>query len=162
MNNLVLIILMLFPAYSLYAYEISDKGVEFVQVWEQLRLEAYQDVAGIWTIGYGDTQDVQKGQVTTEDQANKRLSRHLESVVSDVNRLVLVPLTQGQFDALVSLCYNIGIGAFSRSTLLAKLNWEDYTGAKREFTRWVYADGVRIKGLENRRAAEMGVWDENI
>ncbi len=75
-----------------------------------------------------------------------------------VNRLVTVPLTQNQFDALISFVFNLGIGNFRTSTLLKKLNAGDYTGAAKEFPPWVRADGKQLPGLIKRRDAEKALF----
>ena len=126
---------------------------------EGLRLVAYLDSVGIWTIGYGDTgPDVVKGLVITKEQAENRLSKRLVEFEGYVNKAVKVKLTQNQFDALVSLVYNIGPTNFNNSTLLRKLNASDYAGAADQFLVWNKGrvDGklVVINGLVNRRKAE--------
>lgn len=126
---------------------------------EGLRLVAYLDSVGVWTIGYGDTgPDVVQGLVITKEQAENRLSKRLVEFEGYVNRAVKVKLTQNQFDALVSLVYNIGPTNFNDSTLLRKLNAGDYAGAADQFLVWNKGrvDGklVVISGLVNRRNAE--------
>jgi len=101
------------------------------------------------------------GDEITQAQAVELLAADVERHADGVRRLVDVPLTQNQFDSLVSLVFNIGIGAFQRSTLLKKLNDSDYEGAQAEFARWVYAGGRRLKGLERRREAEAKLFGED-
>jgi len=133
---------------------ISDSGLEMLKQFEGLRLKAYQDSAGVWTIGYGHTKTAYPGMVITRSEAERLLRQDLQRFEKGVRDRVSVPLTQNQFDALVSFSFNVGVGAFSKSTLLKRLNQKDYAGAKQEFRRWVYAGGRRLQGLVNRRNRE--------
>lgn len=138
---------------------MQTNDVKAITEHEGLRLKAYKDIAGIWTIGYGDTgPDVKEGLVITKEEAVRRLKRRLVEFEGWVNRLVRVPLKQHQFDALVSLIYNIGPTNFSNSTLLKKLNAGDYLGAADQFLVWNKArvGGVlkEVNGLTNRRKSE--------
>jgi GH24 family phage-related lysozyme (muramidase) len=140
---------------------INDRGLELVKVFEGLRLEAYQDSVGIWTIGYGTTSDilpVRPGMVITEAQAEQFLRKGLEGFEEDVARLIKVPLTSDQFSALVVFTYNVGPGALSESTLRRKLNDGDYAGAAAEFLRWNKAGGQELAGLTRRRQAERALF----
>lgn len=132
----------------------SDNGIEFIKNWEGVKLSAYQDSIGIWTIGVGHIKGVHAGMTITMDQATAFLREDLESAESDVSKLVKASLDQDQFDALVSLVFNIGGGNFAKSTLLKKVNAHDYIGASAEFAKWNKAGGRIIKGLTNRREAE--------
>ncbi|MCG3464035.1 lysozyme [Xenorhabdus bovienii] len=137
--------------------KISNKGLAFIQQWEGLKLKAYPDPAtgGIpWTIGYGHTKEVKPGQAITEQQAEAFLHDDLIPAYATLERLVKVPLTQGQFDALCSFIFNCGAGNFVRSTLFKKLNAGDYVGAAAEFPRWNKAAGKVMNGLTRRRASE--------
>jgi len=138
---------------------ISREGLQLIKNFEGLVLEAYTCPAGLWTIGYGSTiisgHRVKEGDVINKEEAELALEDHLENEVYPVLfSLVKVPLTQHQFDALCSFVYNVGAGLFSQSTLLRKLNKQDYAGASREFKRWVYAGGKKLEGLIRRRSAE--------
>jgi lysozyme len=115
---------------------------------------AYQDVKGVWTIGYGHTGNVQPGDTRTQAQAQQDLIDDVAIAVRAVNAGVGVPLTQNQYDALVSFTYNVGNNAFLASTLLAKLNAGDYQGAADQFARWNKSGGKAVAGLTNRREAE--------
>ena len=137
---------------------ISPAGIALSQAHEGLRLTAYRDAGGVWTIGYGSTGGVRRGMTITRDQAVLRLYHDLDTAESAVNSRVTVPLSQPQFDALVSLVFNIGGGAFRKSTLLQKLNAGDYAGAANEFNRWVKAKGRVLPGLVTRRAAERALF----
>lgn len=136
------------------ALHISQAGIDLIKHFEGLRLEAYKDPIGVWTIGYGHTATAQPGQQITEADAEALLRNDLAWAEDAVRRHVTVPLTQGQYDALVSFTYNLGESALAKSTLLRKLNAGDSTGAAAEFGRWVHADGRKLAGLVRRRAAE--------
>lgn len=141
-------------------YAISKPGIELIKHYEGLRLEAYCCPAGVLTIGYGHTgADVAKGKTITLDEAEALLRADLLEFERRVQQIVTAPLTQGQFDALVSFAYNVGIGALQRSTLLRKLNAEDYAGASAEFMRWTKAGAVELPGLVKRRTAEREMFD---
>lgn len=130
-------------------------GLTLIKEFEGLRLQAYQCPADIWTIGYGHTADVSANDVITEEDALFFLRQDVTESERAVNQLVHVPLTQNQFDALVSFVFNLGVGSFRTSTLLKKLNARDYDGAEQEFGRWVHAGGKTNSGLVRRRAAEI-------
>lgn len=132
----------------------SEKGINLIKNCEGCRLTAYKCPAEIWTIGYGHTASVKQGQTITKEQAINLLKYDLIVFEKAVNLLVKAPLTQGQFDALVSFTFNLGKGALQRSTLLKKLNVKDYQGASNEFLKWVYANGKKLDGLVKRRQAE--------
>lgn len=134
--------------------KLSQDGVNLIKHYEGLRLHAYQDSVGIWTIGVGHTKNVHPGMVISEETADQFLRDDVEEAENAVMRLVKVPLDQAQFDALVSLVFNIGEGNFSHSTLLKKLNAHDYLGASAEFVKWNKAGGKPVLGLTRRRAAE--------
>jgi lysozyme len=138
---------------------VNAEALALVKRWEGLRLTAYLCPAGVWTIGYGSTgPHVREGMTITEAQADALLVQDLARFEAAVSRLVTVPLTDGQFGALVSLAFNIGIGAFGKSTLLRKLNAGDYTGAQEQFHVWRRAGGKVLPGLVNRRAAEAALF----
>jgi lysozyme len=139
--------------------QISQNGVRMVEGFEGLRLNAYQDVVGVWTIGYGHTYGVRSGQVITQATAEAYLKSDLEASENFVNDLVKVPLNQNQFDALVSFVFNLGGGALAKSTLLQLLNKGDYKGASGQFDLWVHAGGKVVQGLVNRRNAEQKLFD---
>ncbi len=122
--------------------KLSEQGINLIKSFEGLRLSAYRDVAGIWTIGYGSTRyhdgkPVKPGdKLADEQQADALFSNTLSQYEDAVNQDVKVPLTQSQFDALVSFTYNEGTGALKESTLLKKLNEKDYHGAADQFPVW--------------------------
>lgn len=138
---------------------ISANGVKLIQQFEGLRLKAYQDAVGVWTIGYGHTgPDVTPGLVISQAQADALLARDLNRFETGVSRLVQVPLNQNQFDALLSFSYNLGLGSLQNSTLLRLLNQRDYAGAAAQFPRWNKAGGKVLPGLARRRAAEQALF----
>ena len=138
---------------------VSNKGVDLICEFEGKRLVAYDDGVGVWTIGFGtikypDGVRVKKGDTCTLDQAKEYMRHDLIEFEHTVNSSVKVPLNQNQFDALVSLSYNIGSSAFKSSTLVKKLNTGDYQGAADQFNVWVNAGGKRMQGLVSRRDRE--------
>lgn len=119
------------------ARHINAEGLALIQRWEGLRLEAYRDVGGVLTIGYGSTgPHVREGMTITEAQADELLLADLERFEAAVDRLVKVPLSDNQFAACVSLAFNIGEGAFAKSTLLKVLNQGRYDEVPAQFMRW--------------------------
>ena len=141
------------------AMSISSKGIDLICEFEGKRLSAYDDGVGIWTIGFGTIKypngvRVKKGDTCTLEQAKEYMRHDLIEFKNTVNSSAKVSLTQNQFDALVSLAYNIGSNAFKSSTLVKKLNAGDYKGAADQFNVWVNAGGKRMQGLVNRREKE--------
>jgi len=122
--------------------KLSDHGYAIIKNFEGLRLSAYRDVAGVWTIGYGSTRyhdgkAVKPGdQLSSEVQADAIFRNAMGPYEDAVNEAVKVPLTQNQFDALVSFTYNEGTGALQGSTLLVKLNEKNYAEAAAHFMAW--------------------------
>jgi len=138
---------------------VSDQGREFIKSWEGCRLKAYDDGVGVWTIGYGHTKGVKYGDECTQEQADAWFDEEIEQFGNQVNALVIPDVPQHQFDALVSLAYNIGVGAFSKSTLLKKLNDHDYLGAAEQFDVWNKGGGMVMIGLVRRRSAERNIFE---
>lgn len=140
----------------------SYAAVRLAKDSEGLRLAAYPDPgsgAEPYTVGYGSTTGVHKGDVITLDQAEARLDRDLANAAAAVNKAVTVTLTQGQFDALCDFVFNLGAGNLNSSTLLKKLNTGDYSGAAAEFPKWVKASGKILPGLVKRRDAERALFE---
>ena len=138
---------------------VSNKGVDLICEFEGKRLVAYDDGVGVWTIGFGTIKypsgnRVKKGDTCTLEQAKEYMRHDLIEFEHTVNSFVKVLLSQNQFDALVSLSYNIGSSAFKSSTLVKKLNSGDYRGAADQFNVWINAGGKRMQGLVNRRDKE--------
>jgi lysozyme len=146
--------------------QTSDKGVELIKSFEALRLKAYLDAVGVWTIGYGHTIGVKAGDVITEEVANHMLGADLCDPEDAINNNAKVPLNQNQFDALVSLTFNIGNWNFKKSTLLRELNSGEYEEAARQFLVWdkghVNGKLVPLPGLTKRRAAESALFNTSI
>ena len=140
--------------------KISKKGLDLIKEYEGCVLTAYRCPAGVWTIGYGHTGGVNKGDKITKKQAESFLKEDIEKFENGVNSVVSVALTQNQFDALVSFTYNVGLAAFKTSTLRQKLNAGDYKGAAKEFPRWNKSSGRVLNGLIRRRNAEKRLFEE--
>ena len=148
---------------NIHKHSLSNNGMRLLEQFEGLRLEAYLDSAGIATIGFGtikypDGSKVKKGDKIIKDQAKEYKLHDLKEFESTVNTYVTVPLSQNQYDALVSLSYNIGSNAFKNSTLLKKLNSSDYKGAAEQFLVWNKVNSKRVQGLVNRREAERNLF----
>lgn len=138
--------------------KLSPAGLALIKAQEGLRTRAYLCPAGRWTIGYGSTgPDVWPGMTISAGEAEARLERDLERFEAAVAQAAL-PASQNQYDAMVSLAFNIGIEAFLRSTLLRRHRAGDVEGAAAEFGRWVNAKGRRLPGLVRRRAAERALY----
>lgn len=141
---------------------ISDVGIALIKRWEGLELESYQDIAGVWTIGYGHTETAGPNQKISEREAEELLKRDLEPRERAVGDLTSVSLNQNEFDALVSFVYNVGIGAYRNSTARKRLNRGDRIGAAEALTWFNKATvgGVlrEVTGLTRRRAAEKALF----
>lgn len=134
--------------------KVTDNLMTQLMVMEGLSLEAYEDCAGVPTIGYGHTKDVKMGDRISKYWAKELLKDDVREVEQQVQELG-VAQTQGQFDALVSFTFNLGIGRLKSSTLLKVIREGGSKNAiKKEFKRWVYAGGKRLRGLERRREWE--------
>lgn len=141
----------------------SKAGLDLIKQFEGCRLKAYKCPADVWTIGYGHTSaagspKVTSGMTITQAQANKILAQDLGQYENAINDSAKVDLTQDQFDALVSFVYNVGIGAFQKSTLLKKLNAGQYDAVPAELMKWTKAGGKELPGLVRRRRAEAALW----
>lgn len=140
---------------------ISAAGLALIKQFEGLKLAAYPDPGTggePYTIGYGHTGGVKRTDTCTLAQASAWLQGDVQGAVRALADMIAVPVTQGQFDACVSLAYNIGISAFRGSTLLRLLNASRYQAAADEFTRWNRAGGKVLPGLVKRRAAERALF----
>jgi lysozyme len=138
--------------------KLSDAGLDFIKQHEGYRSEAYQDSAGVWTIGFGTTEGVHPGMTVNRDEAEQMLADDVEWAEAAVNDLVRRDLGQRQFDALVSFVYNLGKPNFRSSTLLQEVNAGNEAYVAREFVRWVHAGGRPLKGLARRRVAEADMY----
>ena len=140
---------------------ISAAGIALIKQFEGLKLAAYPDPGTggePYTIGYGHTGGVKRTDTCTLAQAVAWLQSDVRGTVRTLADMIEVPVTQGQFDACVSLAYNIGVSAFRGSTLLRLLNASEYQAASDEFPRWNRTDGKVLPGLINRRAAERALF----
>lgn len=136
----------------------NQAGLELIKRFEGLRLKAYQDSVGVWTIGYGHTRTARKGMEITPATAEALLKSDLTDAEYAVHSNVKVPLTDNQFSALVSFVFNLGAGSLKKSTLLRLLNAGDYRGAEGEFVKWNRAGGKVLPGLTKRREAEANLF----
>jgi len=139
----------------------SDAGIKLIKRFESLRVDPYYDIAGYPTIGYGHLLSRKKwaglsqwGPITKEE-ALMRLKRDVARSERAVVRFIEVPLSQGQFDALVSFTFNLGTGALRTSTLRRVLNRGEYHEVPKQLRRWVFAGGRKLRGLVRRREAEV-------
>jgi len=147
--------------------KLSDKGLEIIKDFEGFRSHPYKDIAGVCTIGYGTTVYPSGIPVKCDDKpiSESRASDIMRQMVdelygSKVNELIgNIPTTQEQFDAMVSLAYNIGVGAFAKSTLLKKHLERNYGLASNEFHKWNKADGQVVPGLVRRREEEQKLYE---
>lgn len=147
----------------------SDKCTQLVEELEGFRAEAYQDQGGVWSLGFGSTtygggRPVQKGDVVTKQVASIWQSMDLDRIDIKLNNDMPIPLvdslTQNQWDAIVSLSYNIGTSAFLHSTLLKLLEAGDILGAASQFLVWNRVDGKVNQGIINRRTKEKALFEE--
>jgi lysozyme len=140
--------------------QLSDEGLELIKQSEGFRGQTYMDVAGFPTIGYGHKllpgESFPEG--IDETRAAALLAEDVKSTELAVARLLKVAVTQGQFDALVDFCYNMGAGRLASSTLLQELNAGRPDEARDQLMLWDHAGGKVAAGLEARRAAEVRLW----
>ncbi|MBN5207785.1 lysozyme [Serratia marcescens] len=137
--------------------QTSKRGRDFIKGFEELRLKAYPDPGTggkPWTIGWGHTKGVKPGDCITQEQAEEFFSEDLAVFELTVNSAIKRTMTQNQFDAMVSLAFNIGGPAFAGSTLVKKFNVGDLQAAADEFPKWRNSAGKVMSGLVKRRAAE--------
>ncbi len=139
--------------------KMTNEGLALIKRFEGLRLDAYRDVVGVWTIGYGHTANagapiVTSGQKITEEEAHTILARDVEQFANGVRNSVTVDISDAQFSALVSFAYNVGLGAFRQSSVLAAVNERNFDAVPRRLNLWAKAGGRMLPGLLRRRAAE--------
>jgi lysozyme len=133
-------------------------AIDLIKSFESFRDKAYLDLAGIPTIGWGTTKGVKLGMTTTLEQAQAWLQRDVAEIENVITPLIRIPLSEGQFAALVSFVYNVGVYHFSTSTLLKRLNYGDLNGAAQEFLKWSHVNGHPVDGLFKRRKKEQEVF----
>ncbi|WP_426808038.1 lysozyme [Pseudomonas sp. WOUb67] len=139
----------------------SQRGLSLIKSFEGLRLQAYQDSVGVWTIGYGATRGVQSGMKVSKEQADRMLLNDIQRFEPEVERLIKVPLNQNQWDALMSFTYNLGAANLESSTLRRLLNAGNHAAAAEQFRRWNKAGGKVLAGLTSRRSAERALFLES-
>lgn len=139
----------------------SGNGMLLKEQLEGCRLTAYQDQVGVWTIEYGHTgPDVMPGLTLAQEQAEKLLARDVSKAAACVNQAVTTPLSQSKFDALVDFVFNLGVGPFTKSTLLRDLNVGNFAGAAAQFDFWDHAGGAVVAGLLRRRQAKTALFSD--
>ena len=130
----------------------------FISSFEGCRLTAYRCSAGVWTIGFGHTKGVSEGDTCTQEQANAWLIEDIRNTQLLLAHYVNVPVSEGEFVALVSLAFNVGVGALMKSKLLRKLNSGNREVAAEEFLDFDLANGKRVAGLTRRRKQEHDIF----
>ena len=136
----------------------SENMIAIIKKFEGLRLKAYKCPAGVYTIGYGHTENVLADSEISELMADQILRKDLKNFEQAINDLDL-PLLQCEFDALVSFAFNVGIGNFNKSTLKKLLLQKKFFYAAKEFDKWVFAGGKKLPGLQNRRNTERKIFE---
>ena len=157
--------------------QMSEHGLELLEQWEGFELKVYKDSAGLPTIGVGHLltkSELTSGKIVinglpvqyadglTDQQSLDLLSQDVKPAAQAVNTSVKVPLNQNQFDALVSFTFNVGVAAFSGSTLVKVLNQKQYGEVPNQLLRWVRSGGQVVQGLVNRRQNEISLWNEPV
>lgn len=133
---------------------------DFIKSFEGERLKAYQCSAGVWTVGVGHTEGVKPGDEITTEESNALFLADLYYFKRRVAPLVEVDVTEGQFVALMSFVFNVGVNAFMTSTLRKRLNEGNLTQASFEFLKWKFVGGEIVKGLLKRRQAERELFNK--
>ena len=140
--------------------KIGQAGIDLIQSYEKCRLKAYLPTPNdVWTCGWGSTKGVTQDTVWTQEEADTAFLKDLEWVEECVGKAVTAQLTQNEYDALCSLCFNIGCTNFGKSTLVKLLNQGNYDAASLEFSRWDKQKGQVLAGLTRRRAEEARLFE---
>jgi lysozyme len=139
---------------------INQAGIDLIKRWEGCKLKAYKDVAGIWTVGYGLTSragfiEVGPDTVLTQEEADWYLEQVINDFASKIAPMITAPINENQFAAFVSLSYNIGVGAFQKSSALRRFNAGQIMEVPAAMRMWKKAGGKVVQGLVNRREAEV-------
>lgn len=138
---------------------VSPKGLALIKQFEGLRLKAYKCPAGVWTLGYGETRGIRPGMVWTREQAEKALIEGVKPYANTVAKAIgKVPTTQNEYDAMVSFCFNVGDGAFRKSSVLRHHVRGQKKLAADAFMKWVKGGGRTLPGLVRRRKAERALY----
>lgn len=142
----------------------SQQGIDLIKEFEGFSERVYLCPGGVYTIGYGHTRGVQIGDTCSREKAEEYLRDDLRDTEETIEALIEVPLTQNQFDALVSLVYNIGSGHFYNSTIRRVINCKvaDKEEYRRAWMMWVKSKGKRLRGLVRRREAEYKLFSGQI
>lgn len=136
-------------------FSFNSKGLELLKEFEGCKLEAYKDLGGVWTIGWGHTGGVEEGAKITQCEADALLDKDLKTFCEGVSKLVTNRhISANQFSAMVCFAYNVGLGNFKFSTLLRCVNKNNVEGAAGEFLRWNKVKGIVSAGLVRRRQRE--------
>lgn len=133
---------------------MTEQAEILIKTLEGLRLKAYQDSGGVWSIGFGETKGVTPGMQISIQQAEKYLEARLATLEEEILTLVKVPINDNQLSGLESFAYNLGIGALAGSTMLKLINKGDFAEAADQFSLWTHVKGKIIPGLVTRRKAE--------
>lgn len=144
--------------------QVCTAAADLIQDFETLRLVAFKPTPDdVWTIGWGHTEGVKEGDIWTKPYADQVFEQDIADraqwAYDAIDEDVRDDLTDNQFGAIVSFVYNLGIEAFKESTLLKKVNAQDYAGASAEFLKWIYQHGKVLNGLVRRRATERALFD---
>ena len=134
--------------------KISEEGKNLIKKFEGCELEAYKCAAGVWTIGYGHIKTAVEGMEISQSRADELFDEEMGEYENYVNTAVTVPLSQNQFDAIVSWVFNLGNGNLQASTMLKVINSGDHAGVPDQIKRWNKAGGKVLEGLIRRREAE--------
>jgi lysozyme len=142
---------------------MTDEGLELIKQFEGFRAAAYRDPVGVWTIGYGHTSmagapEVKPGLTISDVEGAEILARDVDQFARGVRALLRVQLSDGQFSALVSFAYNVGLGALKKSSVLTAVNAGDFAAVPRRLQLWTKAGGHVLPGLVKRRAAEAALF----
>jgi len=145
--------------------QISNKGIQLIKHFEGVRNKPYRDCVGLWTVGVGhligDGKSLPESwnKLFTTEEVDALLKQDLVRFERGVQKLLPVPLTQNQFDALISFSFNLGLGVLQRSTLRQNILRKDFKGAAEEFLKYVRAGGKIVKGLVTRRNDEKALFE---
>lgn len=146
--------------------KLNNKGLELIKQYEGLKLKPYLDSVNVPTIGYGTTVYPDGKKVSlrdpeiTKEKAEEFLKKHIEKIEPEIKNAIKVQLNDNQYSALVSFAYNLGVFSLRKSTLMVKLNESKFKDIEREFKKWVFAGGKKLKGLEARRQKEADLFNE--
>lgn len=139
--------------------KLNNLGISLIKSFEKCVLHVYPDAVGLATVGYGHRTNMPLGASISQDEADRLLAVDLSHTTSAVEDSLMADLNDNQFSACVCLAFNIGAGAFAKSTLVKLLNQGDTAGAANEFPKWDKAKGKELAGLKTRRLAEQKLFN---